>query len=71
MVLRSPIVNAPEALQSAPPAEILKPDPQIWRTMMDAALRVHRFHAAKVEDGDTQVAERRRIDSHGAGSGQA
>jgi hypothetical protein len=64
-------VNDPEALPSAPPAEALKPDPQIWRTMMDAALRVHRFHTAKVEGGNPQSAEPRRIDDHRARSGQA
>jgi hypothetical protein len=64
-------VNDPEALPSAPPAEALKPDPQIWRTMMDAALRVHRFHTAKVEGRDPQSAEPRRIDDHRARSGQA
>ena len=64
-------MSDPAALPSAPPAEIPKPDPQIWRAMMDAALRVHRFHTAKVEGGDTQSAEPRRIDDHGARSGQA
>jgi hypothetical protein len=63
-------VNDPAALPSATPTEILKPDPQIWRAMMDAALRVHRFHTAKVEGGDAQRAEPRRIDDHRARPGQ-
>jgi hypothetical protein len=64
-------VNDPEALPSAPRAEILKPDPQVWRTMMDAALRVHRFHTAKVEGADTQSMEPRMVDDHRARSGRA
>jgi hypothetical protein len=50
-------VRVSKAFPSVQSAEILKCDSDVWRTMMDAALRVHRYHAAKVEGSKAQSAE--------------
>ena len=38
-----------EVVPSVTRAAMPSLDSYVWRTMMDAALRVHRYHAAKVE----------------------
>ena len=38
-----------EVVPSVTRAAMPSLDSHVWRTMMDAALRVHRYHAAKVE----------------------
>jgi len=42
-------VNVSEAVLSAPRTAPLKSDPHVWRSTMDAAERVFRYHLAKLE----------------------
>ena len=50
-------MRVPEVVPSVTRTEMSSLQSQVWRATMDAALRVHRYHAAKVETMAVHSAE--------------